>query len=115
VAQNTRQISWVKAARKDFEKFPEGARSEILRALTIAAEGRKADIAKPIRGFGSGVYEVALAWRGDAYRAVYAVLIDDDLWVVHAFQKKSKAGIKTPKAELDLVSGRLQRLKEMLR
>ena len=90
-------------------------RAEGLRALTVAAEGRKADIAKPLRGFGSGMFEVALAWRGDAYRAVYAVQIDEDVWVVHAFQKKSKTGIKTPKPELDLIRQRLQRLKEMLK
>ncbi len=105
----------MKAARKDFEEFPDGARVEILRALTIAAEGRKADIAKPMKGFGSGIFEVALAWRGDAYRAVYAVSIGEEIWVVHAFQKKSKTGIKTPKAEIDLIRHRLKRLKEMLR
>jgi len=105
----------VKAARKDFETFPDGAQTEILRALTIAAEGRKADIAKPVKGFGAGVFEVALAWRGDAYRAVYAVLIDDAVWVVHAFQKKSKSGIKTPRAEIELIRHRLKRLKEILK
>ena len=84
-------------------------------ALTVAAEGRKADIAKPLKGFGSGMFEVALAWRGDAYRAVYAVQIAEDVWVVHALQKKSKTGIKTPKPELDLIRQRLQRLKEMLK
>jgi len=115
VSRNTRPISWVKAARKDFEKFPEGARAEILRALTIAAEGRKADTAKPMKGFGSGIFEVALAWRGEAYRTVYALLIDQAIWVVHAFQKKSKTGIKTPKPEIDLIRHRLKRLKEMLK
>ena len=84
-------------------------------ALTVAAEGRKADIAKPLKGFGSGMFEIALAWRGDAYRAVYAVQIAEDVWVVHAFQKKSKTGIKTPKPELDRIRQRLQRLKEMLK
>ncbi len=115
MSRDTRPVSWVKAAHKDFEGFPEGAQIEILRALTIAAEGRKADSAKPMRGLGSGVFEIALAWRGDAYRTVYAVQIDEDLWVVHAFQKKSKTGIKTPKAEIDLVRHRLKRLKEMLK
>ena len=57
-----------------------------------------------MKGFGSGIFEIALAWRGDAYRAVYAVLIDEAVCVVHAFQKKSKTGIKTPKAEIDLIS-----------
>lgn len=68
-----------------------------------------------MKGFGAGVFEVALAWRGDAYRAIYAVLIDDAVWVVHAFQKKSRTGIKTPKAEIELIRQRLKRLKEMLK
>jgi phage-related protein len=88
---------------------------EILNVLTIAAEGRKADIAKPMKGLGSGVLEVALAWRGNAYRTVYAVQLGRDLWVVHAFQKKSKTGIKTPKQEIDLIKERIKRLREMLK
>ena len=115
MSRDTRRITWIKAARRDFEDFPKGAQDEIMDALTVAAEGRKADIAKPLKGFGSGMFEVALAWRGDAYRAAYAVQIDEDVWVVHAFQKKSKTGIKTPKAELDLIRQRLKRLKEMLK
>ena len=115
MALTTRPISWLKAARRDFEKFPLGAQIEILRALVVAAEGGKADIAKPMKGLGSGVYEVALAYRGDAFRAVYAVQIGADLWVVHAFQKKSTKGIKTPRREIDLIHERLQRLKEALR
>ena len=114
MARNTRPISWIKAARKDFEQFPEGARIDILRALTIAAEGGKADIAKPLKGIEPGVFEIALPYRGDAYRTVYAVQLGADLWVLHAFQKKSKTGIKTPKAEIDLVRTRLKRLKEAL-
>jgi phage-related protein len=113
--RKTRPVSWLKAALKDFEKFPEGARAVCLAALTIAAEGSKADIAKPVQGLGSGVFEIALPFMGDAFRVVYAVQIGDDIWVVHAFQKKSTQGIKTPKHEIDLVRDRLKRLKEMLR
>jgi len=112
--RETRPISWIKAARKDFEEFPEQAQMEILRALTIAAEGQKADTAKPMKGLGSGVFEIALAWRGDAYRTVYAVQLGRDIWVVHAFQKKSKTGIKTPKQEIDLIKQRLKQLRKML-
>ena len=74
-----------------------------------------ADIAKPMHGFGSGVFEIALAFRGDAFRVVYGVQLADEIWVVHAFQKKSTRGIGTPKREIDLVRDRLKRLKEMLR
>lgn len=100
--------------RKDFEKFPDGAQRDMARALTIVAEGGCPDIAKPLKGFGPGVLELALKHRGGAYRIVYAVQIDDDVWVLHAFQKKSKSGIKTPKAETDLIAGRLKRLKESM-
>ncbi|MCG3201478.1 MAG: hypothetical protein NFCOHLIN_01348 [Gammaproteobacteria bacterium] len=75
---------------------------------------RKADTAKPIHGLGSGLFEVALAYRGNAFRAVYAVQLDEDVWVVHAFQKKSTKGIRTPKHEIDLVRDRINRLKQML-
>jgi phage-related protein len=111
----TRPISWIRAALKEFETFPEGAKSICLTALTIAAEGGKADIAKPMRGMGSGVFEIALPFKGDAFRVIYAVQIADELWVVHAFQKKSTVGIKTPKREIDLIKDRLKKLKEMLR
>ena len=59
--------------------------------------------------------EIALPYRGNAFRVVYAVQIGAELWVVHAFQKKSTHGIKTPKREIDLVTERVKRLKEMLR
>ena len=111
----TRPISWIKAALKEFEKFPEGARSICLAGLTIAAEGAKADIAQPMHGLGSGVCEIALPFRGDAFRVVYAVQLGDEIWVVHAFQKKSTQGIKTPQHEIELIKDRLKRLKEMLR
>ena len=85
----------------------------MLFALEIAAAGRMADIAKPLKGLDGGVFEIALPHRGDAYRAVYAVRIGADIWVIHAFQKKSTVGIKTPRHEIDLIAERLKRLKEL--
>lgn len=113
-SRKTRPVSWVKAALREFERFPKEAQTICLTALTIAAEGGKADVAKPLQGLGSGVLEIALPFEGDAYRVVYALQLGDDIWVVHAFQKKSTQGIKTPKRELDLIKDRLKRLKEML-
>ena len=96
MTRTTRPISWVSAAREEFDSFPDGAQAICLAALTIAAEGGKADIAKPLKGLGSGVMEIALPYRGNAFRVVYVVQIATELWVVHAFQKKSSQGIKTP-------------------
>lgn len=113
--RKTRPVSWIKAALREFEKFPEASRVICLTALTIAAEGGKADIAKPMHGLGAGVFEIALPFSGDAFRVVYAVQLANEIWVVHAFQKKSTKGIKTPQREIDLMKDRLKRLKEMVR
>jgi len=68
MSRSTRPISWIKVALKEFEKFPDEGRTTCLTALTIAAEGGKADIVKPMQGLGSGVFEIALAFRSDAFR-----------------------------------------------
>ncbi len=110
----TRPVSWVKAARKDFLRFPLGAQTEIAHALTMVAGGGYPDLAKPLKGFGSGVFELALRHRTDAWRVVYAVRLGAEIWVRHAFQKKAKSGIKTPQAEIDVIEQRLRRVKEAL-
>jgi phage-related protein len=105
----------VSAARKAFAEFPHEVQAICSAALTIAAEGGKADIAKPLIGLGSGIIEIARPWRGDAYRVVYAVQLDVDVWVIHAFKKKAARGIKTPRHEISLIRDRLTRLKKVLR
>jgi phage-related protein len=115
MTRRTRPVSWIKPALKEFRSFPGDAQSICLTALTIAAEGGKADIAKPMLGMGSGVFEIVLPFKGDAFRVVYAVQLGDEIWVMHAFQKKSTQGIKTPQREVELIKDRLKRLKEMFR
>ena len=68
-----------------------------------------------MHGLGSGVFEIAMSFKGHAFRVVYAVQLADEIWVVHAFQKKSTRGIKTPQHEIDLILDRVKSLKEMLR
>jgi phage-related protein len=114
VPRETRPISWIKAALKEFQRFPEEAQSICLSALTIAADGGKSDIAKPMHGLGSGVFEIALPLQGNAFRVIYAVQLAEEIWIIHAFQKKSKRGIKTPQHEVNLIKGRLKNLKEIL-
>lgn len=108
-----REIAWIKAAQKDFRKFPKAVQDIMLDALAIAGFGQKADLAKPMKQLGSGVMEIALPYRSDAYRVIYAVQIGDAIWVVHAFQKKSTKGIATPKKEIDLIKARLRQIREM--
>ena len=112
--EKTRPINWIRAARKAYESFPTAVRDRVNTALTISAEGDKADIVKPLRGLGPSVMEVAVRHRTDAWRVVYVTQIAGSLWVIHAFRKKSKTGIKTPKSDIELVKARLSRLRKEL-
>ena len=75
-------------------------------AIHQAQVGLRHRDAKPLKGFGSGVLEVAARYDGDAFRAVYTVRLEAAIYVLHAFQKKSSRGIRTPKRELDLIARR---------
>lgn len=109
-----RKISWIKAARKDFEEFPKAVQEDFRDILSFAADGNMPKIAKPMKGLGTGIFEIALRHQGDAYRTIYAVQIGDELWVIHAFQKKSKISTKTSKHDIDLIRKRIKKLKEAL-
>lgn len=110
-----RRVSWLKAALRAFEDFPEPVRRQIAFGLDRAAAGGMADNAKPLQGIEGGVFEITAADRSGTYRAVYAVKLGEDIWVVHAFQKKSLRGIRTPQREIDLIRERIKRLREALR
>lgn len=90
----TRPVAWLKAARKDFEQFPQGAQVEMARALTVVAEGGFPDIAKPLKGFGSDIYELALKFRTDAYRVVYACRSETISGFCTLFRKSRKAALR---------------------
>ena len=82
-------------------------------ALYIAQQGGKHADAKPLKGYGgAGVVEIVRDHKGDTFRTVYTVRLAGALYVLHAFQKKSKRGVATPKAELDLIEQRLKRARE---
>ena len=83
--------------------------------MHCAQLGNTDSSAKPFKGYGSGVYEIVSNFNTDAYRAIYIVNLDDCLYVLHAFQKKSKSGIKTPKIDLNMIETRLKQLKIILK
>lgn len=97
------------SAKKDYLEFPEEVQHDMGYALDLAQLGGKHPNAKPWRGEGSGVFEVVEDYDGDTYRAVYTVRFADVIYVLHAFQKKSKSGIKTPQTDVNLVAERLKR------
>ena len=106
-------VRWVGTSKQDLRVFPEEVRRRVGGALWEAQIGLKAPFTKPLRGFGgAGVLEIADDFDGDTYRAVYTVRFAGIVYVLHAFQKKSKSGIATPRREVDLIEQRLKRARE---
>ena len=103
-----RPLAWVGSSRKDLKQFPREVRRDIGVALYAAQQGVTDPATKPLRGFGGGsVVEIIADHDGDTWRAVYTVRYRDAVYVLHAFQKKSKRGTATPKRDMDLVARRL--------
>ncbi len=112
-AEQPKPVRWVGSSKEDLSGFPKDVRRRIGGALWEAQIGRKASYAKPLKGFGgAGVLEVVDDFDGDTFRAVYTIRFSKAVYVLHAFQKKSKRGIATPKTELDLIDRRLKRARE---
>jgi len=106
-------LHWTGNSYRDYTKFPERVQDEMGFALYRAQVGGHHPISKPLKGFGgSGVMELAVSYDGDAYRTVYTVKLAEAVYVLHAFQKKSKRGIATPKSEIDLIRRRLRAAEE---
>ena len=106
-------VRWVGSSKEDLSDFPAEVRQRIGGALWEAQIGRKALYAKPLRGFGgAGVLEIVDDFDGNTFRAVYTLRFAKAVYVLHAFQKKSKHGIATTKTELDLIARRLKRARE---
>lgn len=103
-----RLIVWMGDSRKNIREFPEQVRASVGYALQLVQAGETPIDAKPFKGIGSGVYEIVKRYDTDTYRVVYAVKIGEKIYVLHAFQKKSKRGIKTPQSDIDLIKKRYQ-------
>jgi phage-related protein len=103
-----RTIVWVGSSKEDLKGFPSDVQDHVGFALYQAQVGLKHRDAKPLKGMGSGVLEVVSRHDGDTFRAVYTVRFMVAVYVLHAFQKKAKKGIATPKQELELVKRRLK-------
>jgi phage-related protein len=107
-AAGEKPLFWVGSAKRDLLAFPEPVKDGIGVALSVAQFGGMHPSAKPWKGEGAGVFEVVEDHRGDTYRAVYTVRFRGAVYVLHAFQKKSPSGIKTSRADAELIAQRLQ-------
>ena len=104
-----KELKWIGSSKKDLLEFPQSIRKEMGHALYVAQEGGKDKNAKPLKGFGGGkILEIVNMDGHGTYRAVYTVQFEEVVYVLHAFQKKSKTGIKTTKQDIDLVEKRYQ-------
>jgi phage-related protein len=111
--EGPRPLFWVGSSKKDLKAFPPSVRQQIGFALDQAQLGRKHIDAKVLKGFGgAGVLEVVSDHVGDTFRMVYSVRFAGAVYALHAFQKKSKKGIKTPQPELEMVRKRLEEAEE---
>ncbi|MDH3602495.1 MAG: type II toxin-antitoxin system RelE/ParE family toxin [Candidatus Tectomicrobia bacterium] len=108
-----RTVRWVGDSRERLQEFPAQVRKDIGHALYLVQTGQTPPSAKPMRGIGSSVFEIVDDYDTDTYRAVYTVKVGSRLYILHAFMKKSKRGISTPKREIDLIRRRLRRAREM--
>ncbi len=106
-----KQLVWIADSRANVKSFPSAVQYDMGYALYLAQLGNMSVHAKPLHGLGGGVLEIAAHDASGAYRAVYTVSIGDSIYVIHAFKKKSKAGIATPKSEINLVGQRLKQLR----
>ncbi len=101
-------LFWVGPSKDELLAFPDAVIDEMGTALSVAQFGGKHPKAKPWRGQGPGVFEIVEDHRGDTYRSVYTVRFEKAVYVLHAFQKKSPSGVKTPKRDISLIDRRLQ-------
>jgi len=116
VKQALRSLRWIGSAKKDLMAVPEEVQQTFGFALYHAQIGLPHPDAKPLKGFGSAaVVEIVEDWRGNSYRAVYTVRFAQTVYVLHCFQKKSKHGIETPKADMDLIRDRLKEAEKQAR
>jgi phage-related protein len=108
-----RPVVWLGSSKKNIQDFPKGAQKLLGDELQLIQFGGMPKDAKPFKGIGSGVLEIALRYASDAYRVVVAVQIGKRIYVLHAFQKKSKRGIETPRRDVELIRQRYTEAREL--
>lgn len=107
-------VIWVGSSRKDLRDFPARVQDEVGYALYVAQAGGKHRDTKTLSGFGgAGVVEIVEDYRGDTFRAVYTLRYAGALYVLHAFQKKSKTGLATPRRDMELIQQRLREAEQI--
>jgi phage-related protein len=105
---SVRPLFWVASSRRDYRAFPSRVQESFGFELFLAQTGQHPPSAKRLKGIGGSVVELVGSFDGDAFRAVYTARFEEAVYVLHAFKKKSKRGIETPKQDIDLIKRRLR-------
>ena len=109
MVEKEKPLEWIASSYRDLMALPPDVRRRFGYALSLAQMGDQDDAAKVLKGFGgAGVLEVVEDDIGGTYRAVYTVKFAQAVFVLHCFQKKSKSGIATPRADMDIIHARLK-------
>jgi phage-related protein len=112
MARPQRPLLWVASSKRDYLEFPARVQDGFGFELFLAQTGQHPPSAKPLRGLGGGTLELIENFDGDTYRAVYTVRFSEAVYVLHAFKKKSKRGVETPKTDIELIRRRLMAAEE---
>lgn len=110
-----RPLVWLGDSKRNIQSFPKGTQKLLGDELQLIQFGGMPKDAKPFKGVGSGVFEIALRYSSEAYRVITAVQLGRRIYVLHAFQKKSKRGIATPQRDVDLIKKRYTEAEELAR
>ncbi len=110
-----RPVVWLGNSKRNLQEFPKEAQKLLGDELQLMQFGGMPKDAKPFKGIGSGVFEIALRYAKDAYRVVLAVQVGDSIYVLHAFQKKSRKGSATSKHDVELIKKRYKEAQELAR
>ncbi|HXM36566.1 MAG TPA: type II toxin-antitoxin system RelE/ParE family toxin [Pyrinomonadaceae bacterium] len=108
MSRPARPLRWIRSSQKDYREFPPKVQDNFGFELFLAQTGQHPPSAKLLKGMGSGMVELVDDFDGDTYRAVYTVRFESAVYVLHAFKKKSKQGIKTPQGDIELIKQRLK-------
>lgn len=112
--KNLKQVIWINSSLKDLNKFPEAVKDQVGYALFRIQEGKMPSNVKRMIGLGAGVMEILSDYDTNTYRAVYILNLDEKIYMLHCFQKKSKRGIETPKEEIDIIKQRIKQTRSIV-
>ena len=114
MTKSEKSVTWMGSALKDLRSFPDEVKQVFGVAIYFAQRGGKHPQAKPMKGYkGGGVLEIVEDYDRNTYRCIYTVRFSNKIYILHAFQKKSKKGIATPQPDLDVINRRLQEVKKL--